>query len=194
MDCNRWRKQIRDDWWPRQAWVDEWFLLVPAHLGYPGQNPDNHKMVVCVCVCVCVCVPAINNRPIGITDADTFEFQYQWYFFCWYRHQILAIFIISIVKKLDLLLLNQITNKNKWNQTANHLGSNLITDHQMESWKLLKQWFKLNHDPQFPFSTCIHLERPLNDGEMRLTGVEEAAVGNHLSKSQSHYGCLCVGD
>jgi len=34
------------------------FLLVPAHLGCPGQNPESHKMVVCVCVCMCACVCA----------------------------------------------------------------------------------------------------------------------------------------
>jgi len=28
------------------------FLMVPAHPGCPGQNPESHKMVVCVCVCV----------------------------------------------------------------------------------------------------------------------------------------------
>jgi len=26
------------------------FLLVPAHPGYPGENPDSRKTVVCVCV------------------------------------------------------------------------------------------------------------------------------------------------
>jgi len=25
------------------------FVLVPAHTGCPGQNPENYKMVVCVC-------------------------------------------------------------------------------------------------------------------------------------------------
>jgi len=30
------------------------YLLVPAHLGCPGQSPDSCKMVVCVCVCACV--------------------------------------------------------------------------------------------------------------------------------------------
>ena len=30
------------------------FLLVPAHLGCPGQIPQSRKTVVCVCVCVCV--------------------------------------------------------------------------------------------------------------------------------------------
>jgi len=30
------------------------FLLVPAHPGGPGRNPESRKMVVCVCVCVCV--------------------------------------------------------------------------------------------------------------------------------------------
>jgi len=31
--------------------VSGWmFLLVPAHPGCPGQNPESHKMVVCVCV------------------------------------------------------------------------------------------------------------------------------------------------
>jgi len=28
------------------------FLLVPAHSGCPGQNPESCKLVVCVCVCV----------------------------------------------------------------------------------------------------------------------------------------------
>jgi len=28
------------------------FLLVPAHLGFPGQIPQSRKTVVCVCVCV----------------------------------------------------------------------------------------------------------------------------------------------
>jgi len=33
--------------------VSRWmFLLVPAHTGCPGQNPESHKMVVWVCVCV----------------------------------------------------------------------------------------------------------------------------------------------
>jgi len=33
------------------------FLLLPAHPGCPGQNPEIRKMVVVyVCVCVCVCV------------------------------------------------------------------------------------------------------------------------------------------
>jgi len=27
------------------------FLLVPAHLGFPGQIPQSRKTVVCVCVC-----------------------------------------------------------------------------------------------------------------------------------------------
>jgi len=32
--------------------VSGWmFLLVPAHLGCPGQNPESCKMVVCMCVC-----------------------------------------------------------------------------------------------------------------------------------------------
>ena len=25
------------------------YLLVPAHLGFPGQSPESRKMVVCVC-------------------------------------------------------------------------------------------------------------------------------------------------
>jgi len=29
------------------------FLVVPAHTGCPGQNPESRKTVVCVCVCVC---------------------------------------------------------------------------------------------------------------------------------------------
>ena len=34
--------------------VSGWmFLLIPAHLGCPGQNPESCKMVMCVCVCVC---------------------------------------------------------------------------------------------------------------------------------------------
>jgi len=28
------------------------FLLVPAHPGCPGQNPQSRKMVVCVCVVI----------------------------------------------------------------------------------------------------------------------------------------------
>ena len=39
--------------------VSKWmnvFLLVPAHLGCPGQHPESRKTGVCVCVCVCVCV------------------------------------------------------------------------------------------------------------------------------------------
>jgi len=28
------------------------FLLVPAHPGCPGQNPESHKTVVSVCLCV----------------------------------------------------------------------------------------------------------------------------------------------
>jgi len=31
------------------------YLLVPAHLGCPGQSPQSRKMAV-LCVCVCVCV------------------------------------------------------------------------------------------------------------------------------------------
>jgi len=37
------------------------FLLVPAHSGCPGQNPESDKLFcvyVCVCVCVCVCARA----------------------------------------------------------------------------------------------------------------------------------------
>jgi len=31
--------------------VSGWmFLLVRAHLGCPGQNPESRKMVVCMCV------------------------------------------------------------------------------------------------------------------------------------------------
>jgi len=50
MDRSRWRKQIGmiDDHDELSGWM---FLLVPAHLGCPGQIPQNHKMVVCVCVC-----------------------------------------------------------------------------------------------------------------------------------------------
>jgi len=29
----------------------EMYLLVPAHLGCPGQSPERCKMVVCVCMC-----------------------------------------------------------------------------------------------------------------------------------------------
>ena len=37
------------------------FLLIPAHLGCPGQNPKSRKTVVCVCVCVCeeVIMPSV---------------------------------------------------------------------------------------------------------------------------------------
>jgi len=31
----------------------EMYLLVPAHLGCPGQSPQSRKMDVCVCVRVC---------------------------------------------------------------------------------------------------------------------------------------------
>jgi len=37
------------------------FLLVLAHLGCPGQNPEHRKMVVCVCVCVCVMAPFVDD-------------------------------------------------------------------------------------------------------------------------------------
>jgi len=41
IDRNRWRKQIRDDWWPPQnGWM---FLLVLAHPGCPGQNPKSRS-------------------------------------------------------------------------------------------------------------------------------------------------------
>ena len=48
MDHNRWRKQIRDDWWPWQLWVGEMFLLVPAHPGCPGQSPERAVKWLCV--------------------------------------------------------------------------------------------------------------------------------------------------
>ena len=37
------------------------FLLVLAHPGCPGQNPENRKMVVCVCGCVCIVLQ--NSEP-----------------------------------------------------------------------------------------------------------------------------------
>jgi len=37
-------------------------LLVPAHPGCPGQNPQSHKTVVCVCVCVCVPRPFFGRK------------------------------------------------------------------------------------------------------------------------------------
>jgi len=48
---SRWRKQIGmiDDHDECSGWM---FLLVPAHLGCPGQIPQSRKTVVCVCVCV----------------------------------------------------------------------------------------------------------------------------------------------
>jgi len=30
------------------------FLLIPAHLGCPGQNPESRIMIVCACVCACM--------------------------------------------------------------------------------------------------------------------------------------------
>ena len=44
------------------------FLLVPAHLGCPGQIPQSRKTVVCVCVCVCVCVqyPSVTFQHVHI--------------------------------------------------------------------------------------------------------------------------------
>jgi len=45
------------------------FLLVPAHLGCPGQNPESRKMVVCcVCVCVCVCESLSDNANLMISN------------------------------------------------------------------------------------------------------------------------------
>ena len=44
IDRNRWRKEIRDD----LGMSGKMFLLVPAHLSCPGQNPESGKMVVCL--------------------------------------------------------------------------------------------------------------------------------------------------
>jgi len=39
----------------------EMYLLIPAHLGCPGQSPENRKMVVRVCVCG-VCFISVSNE------------------------------------------------------------------------------------------------------------------------------------
>jgi len=42
-------------WMMPMIGVSRWmFLLVPAYLSCPGQNPESRKTIVCVCVCVCV--------------------------------------------------------------------------------------------------------------------------------------------
>ena len=38
--------------------VGEMFLLVPAHTGCPGQNPESHKTVVVVVVVVGIIITA----------------------------------------------------------------------------------------------------------------------------------------
>jgi len=54
MDRSRWRKEADKGWLTTTIGVSGWmFLLVPAHPGCPGQNPESRKTVVCVCVCVC---------------------------------------------------------------------------------------------------------------------------------------------
>jgi len=46
------------------------YLLVPAHLGCPGQSPESCKMVVCVRVCVCSSVTQF--RVVDSFMTDTF--------------------------------------------------------------------------------------------------------------------------
>jgi len=47
-----WKKTVRHVKWTTIG-VSGWMLLlVPAHPGWPGQNPESRKMVMCVCVCV----------------------------------------------------------------------------------------------------------------------------------------------
>jgi len=50
------------------------FLLVPAHLGCRGQNPESRKMVVCVCVCV-FCEDAAKS-PVNV-HPENFYTQYK---------------------------------------------------------------------------------------------------------------------
>jgi len=50
--------------------VSGWmFLLVLAHPGCPGQNPESHKMVVWVCVCLSVNRP--NSMPTILLTKST---------------------------------------------------------------------------------------------------------------------------
>jgi len=48
------------------------FLLVLAHPGYPGQNPESRIMIVCVealiLIKVCHPLPAAGHHPLSITQ------------------------------------------------------------------------------------------------------------------------------
>ena len=45
------------------------FLLVPAYLVCPGQNPQSGKTVVCVCVCVLHAVIFVaNSKHVAVCD------------------------------------------------------------------------------------------------------------------------------
>jgi len=46
------------------------FLLVPAHLGCPGEISQSRKMVVCVCVCVCVCMCKFHHLLVHKTHQE----------------------------------------------------------------------------------------------------------------------------
>ena len=46
MDCGRWKKLIKIGSWSGW-WMGEWVLLVPAHLGSPGQMAVK-RLLLCV--------------------------------------------------------------------------------------------------------------------------------------------------
>jgi len=50
MDHNKWRKQIRDDWWPRTVWVGECFFWYRLIRVVPDKIHRAEKMVVVVLV------------------------------------------------------------------------------------------------------------------------------------------------
>ena len=53
IDVSRWRKLMKDVWWPGWVWVGECFFWYRPTQGCPGQRAVKW---LCVCVCVCVCV------------------------------------------------------------------------------------------------------------------------------------------
>ena len=53
MDHIRWKKQIRDDWWPRQVWVGECFFWYRLTRVVPDKI---QRAVKWLCVCVCATI------------------------------------------------------------------------------------------------------------------------------------------
>ena len=47
---------------PENPEEGEMYLMVPAHLGCPGQSPESCKMGVCACVRVCMHVYAFSSH------------------------------------------------------------------------------------------------------------------------------------